>query len=145
MSNKLNILFATVYGNAENVANSINKIASENSFVSQINELNDVDVSMINDMKNVIIVSSTTGEGEIPENGEDFWNLLNDNNPSLSHINYGVIALGDRSHDNFCNAGKLIDEKMLELDAVQISPRLECDGDTAGSEDWAKTFLDIIK
>ena len=144
MSKKLNILFATVYGNAENVANNINKIAIENSFVSQVNELNDVDATMLQELENVIIVSSTTGEGEIPENGEDFWNLL-DSNPELNHINYGVIALGDKSHDNFCNAGKLIDEKMLALKAKQISPRLECDGDTAGSDAWAESFIDMIK
>ena len=63
MSKKLNILFATVYGNAENVANNINKIAIENSFVSQVNELNDVDATMLQELENVIIVSSTTGEG----------------------------------------------------------------------------------
>ena len=50
MSKKLNILFATVYGNAENVANNINKIAIENSFVSQVNELNDVDAKMLQEI-----------------------------------------------------------------------------------------------
>ena len=55
MNKKLNILFATVYGNAENVANNINKIAIENLFASQVNELNDVNATMLQELENLLI------------------------------------------------------------------------------------------
>ena len=62
----------------------------------------------------------------------------------LSKLRYGVIALGDSSHYEFCKAGKDIDERLKFLGASCILDRLDCDYDTEGSIEWSQKFFDII-
>ncbi|HLS66873.1 MAG TPA: assimilatory sulfite reductase (NADPH) flavoprotein subunit, partial [Pseudogracilibacillus sp.] len=49
--------------------------------------------------------------------------------PKLDKLNYSVLALGDSSYEHFCLTGKEIDERLAELGATQISPRIDCDVD----------------
>ena len=55
-----------------------------------------------------------------------------------------MLALGDSSHYDFCNAGKIIDEKLKELGANRVIDRQECDFDTEGSMEWSEKFLSLI-
>ena len=74
-----------------------------------------------------------------------FWeNLSSSSDLKLSDLNYGVLALGDSSHYDFCNAGKIIDDKLKELGANRILDRQECDFDTEGSMEWSEKFLSLI-
>ena len=131
-------------GTAEDVANLLNDKASKMGFITNQQELNDVTMSDFAKMDNVAIVTSTTGEGDLPTNGEDFWLDLKDTDLDLNKINYSVCALGDRSHKNFCGAGKKVDEKLQQLGANKILDRQECDGSDEGSENWGNNFLDKL-
>ena len=131
-------------GTAEDVANLLNDKASKMGFITNQQELNDVTMSDFAKMDNVAIVTSTTGEGDLPTNGEDFWLDLKDTDLDLNKINYSVCALGDRSHKNFCGAGKKVDEKLQQLGANKILDRQECDGSDEGSENWGNSFLDKL-
>ena len=62
----------------------------------------------------------------------------------LNNLKYGVLALGDRAHDNFCNAGKKVDNQLDKLGAQRVIERQECDGNTDGSIEWSEKFLDLI-
>ena len=97
-------------------------------------------------IKKLLIVTSTTGDGEIPDNGLTFWeNLSIQTDLNLSNLKYGVLALGDSSHYDFCQAGKVIDEKLDILGGLRIIDRQECDFDTEGSMEWSEEFLKIIQ
>ena len=137
----INILFASMGGTAENVANILNDKASKMGFNTNQQELNDVTMSNFVKMDNVAIVTSTTGDGDIPTNGEDFWLDLKATDIDLKNLNYSVCALGDKSHETFCGAGKKIDEKLQQLGANKILDRQECDGSDEGSEEWGNTLL----
>ena len=128
-------------GTAENVANILNDKASKMGFNTNQQELNDVTMSNFVKMDNVAIVTSTTGDGDIPTNGEDFWLDLKATDIDLKNLNYSVCALGDKSHETFCGAGKKIDEKLQQLGANKILDRQECDGSDEGSEEWGNTLL----
>ena len=130
-----------MYGNAEYVANRVDKLAQERNFETEMIELNDVTMSSLQKMKNVAVVTSTTGQGDLPTNGEWFWEDLKKADIDLSNIRYSVCALGDSSHTYFCGAGKKVDERLQQLGAVKVLDRQECDGDDEGSDDWAETFL----
>ena len=145
MEKKLNILWASMSGTAENVANLLNEKAKSSGFETDILELNQVTMNDLTQMKNVAIVTSTTGEGDLPTNGEDFWDDLNASSKELQNLNYSVCALGDRSHDIFCGAGKKVDEKLIQLKANKVLDRQECDGDDSGSDEWGNSFLEKIK
>lgn len=131
-------------GTAENVANLLNDKASKMGFNTNQQELNEVTMSNLAKMDNVAIITSTTGDGDLPTNGEDFWLDLKDTDLDLNKINYSVCALGDRSHKNFCGAGKKVDEKLQQLGANKILDRQECDGSDEGSENWGNNFLDKL-
>jgi len=132
-------------GNAEDVAKILNDKAQKMGFTTNKVELNDVSMTEFAKMKNVAIVTSTTGEGDLPTNGEDFWDDLNASSKELQNLNYSVCALGDRSHDIFCGAGKKVDEKLIQLKANKVLDRQECDGDDSGSDEWGNSFLEKIK
>ena len=145
MKAELNILWASMSGNAEDVAKLLNDKAQKMGFITNKVELNDVSMTEFASMKNVAIITSTTGEGDLPTNGEDFWDDLNASSKELQNLNYSVCALGDRSHDIFCGAGKKVDEKLIQLKANKVLDRQECDGDDSGSDEWGNSFLEKIK
>ena len=144
MENRLNILWASMSGTAENVANSLNEKAISVGINTNILELNQVTMKDLSNMKNVAIVTSTTGEGDLPTNGEDFWDDLKNSKENFNNLTYSVCALGDSSHSIFCGAGKKVDEKLIQLGAQKIVDRQDCDGSDDGSEAWGNSFLEKI-
>ena len=142
---KLDILYATQTGNAEEVAQNLRSLAKNKGFTVNINEMNYYTMEQFRKLKNVAIVTSTYGEGEVPEMGIEFWKDLEASKIKISGLKYGLIALGDRSHEIFCGAGKAISKKLDELDCKKIIKNLECDGDTEGTQEWSVKFLDILK
>ena len=145
MSDKLNILWASMWGNAEMVAKKLNHIAKEKGIEADLKEMDDVSLSELQELKKVAIVTSTTGEGDMPDNGQGFWENIRDaKGVALNNLKYCVLALGDRAHDNFCNAGKKVDNQLDKLGAQRVIERQECDGNTDGSIEWSEKFLDLI-
>ena len=141
----LDILYATQTGNAEIVAKKLQALAKDQDFVVSLNEMNFYNIDTFKKLKNVAIITSTYGNGEVPEMGIDFWNELKDYKKKMTNLNYGLIALGDRSHEIFCGAGRTISKKLEELDCKKIIENLECDGDTKGTYEWSVKFLDLLK
>ena len=145
MSQKINILYASQTGTAEDLAFDIHKKATSSGLNCELNELDDISMDKFKDMNKLMLITSTTGDGEIPDNGQIFWEDLSSKvDLNLSNLKYGVLALGDSSHYDFCNAGKIFDKKLEELGGNRIIKMLECDYDTEGSEDWSKKFFEII-
>ena len=140
---KLNILFGTETGNAEGVAEDLSKVATDNGFKAKVDALDDISIDQFSAMKNVAIITSTYGEGEMPGNAQLFWESLSSETvPKLNSMNYSVLALGDTSYDEFCHAGKLIDDRLEKLEARRILDRIDCDVDFEDlSEKWISTII----
>jgi sulfite reductase (NADPH) flavoprotein alpha-component len=80
--------------------------------------------------RHLFIVTSTYGEGDPPDNAQNFWQWLQtDDAAVLAHLNFAVLALGDRNYTEFCAAGKKMDERLEALGAKRIYPRSDCDVD----------------
>ena len=101
---KLNILWASMWGNAEDVANNFKDIAESKGHDVDMQELNDVSIDALALINDAVIVTSTTGQGDLPSNGERFWYALEETNTKLSNLTYSVCALGDTSHTEFMGA-----------------------------------------
>ncbi|WP_372950411.1 sulfite reductase flavoprotein subunit alpha [Mariniphaga sp.] len=81
-------------------------------------------------MKNILIAVSTHGEGDPPAVVEDFYRFMHSSEaPSMSGVNFSVLAMGDSSYKDFCKTGWDFRNRMLELGAKEISPLVECDID----------------
>ncbi|NTA35670.1 sulfite reductase subunit alpha [Agrobacterium salinitolerans] len=126
----LNILFGTQTGNAEALAIDIAAAARAQGMQPVVTALDDVSMDGLGAMKRVIVVTSTYGEGEMPDNAQLFWEALTaDSAPRLDGMNFAVLALGDTGYDGFCQAGKLIDTRFEQLGGKRMKTRIDCDID----------------
>ena len=141
----LDILYATQTGNAEMVAKKLELLAKNQGFNVNLVEMNYHDIISFRLLRNVAIVTSTYGNGEVPEMGIDFWEELKSSKVEMVNLRYGLIALGDKSHEIFCGAGRAISKKLDELKCIKVIQNLECDGDTEGTEEWSIKFLEKLK
>ncbi|WP_420750210.1 sulfite reductase subunit alpha [Rhodococcus sp. O3] len=126
----LHILYGSQTGNAESVAEDTAAAARSHGFAPTVCALDDVDLDRFATFGRVLIVTSTYGEGEMPDNAELFWEALSaESAPRLEGMDFAVLALGDTGYDGFCQAGKLIDMRLEQLGAQRIVPRVDCDVD----------------
>ena len=144
MSFTLNILVGTMTGIAQLVAQEIElRLDGEGIKVNTI-EMDALDPSVFDRDGVFLICTSTYGQGDVPDNARDLYRALCDRRPDLSHVSYGVIALGDRTYgDTFCFGGKRFDKILGDLGARRIGELLLHDA-SAGTlpEDEAAEWIE---
>tara|TARA_Y100001935_G_scaffold41308_3_gene33441 strand:+ start:8746 stop:10713 length:1968 start_codon:yes stop_codon:yes gene_type:complete len=126
----LAILYGSQSGNSEALAAKFSKQASDYGLVGTVHDMDGFDLASLSGMSRVLIVCSTWGEGEQPDNAEALWVAANaDGAPSLSQTHFSVCALGDTSYELFCESGKEWDKRFEELGATRLVDRVDCDVD----------------
>jgi sulfite reductase (NADPH) flavoprotein alpha-component len=124
------IMFGSQTGTAENLAKKIAKDSQKRGFAPTVLPLNDYLKANLSDARNLLIVSSTWGDGDPPDNAVEFWRWLSaENTPRLENLHYAVLGLGDRNYSDFCGASKKFDARLTQLGARPLLPRVECDVD----------------
>ncbi|MFE6859740.1 sulfite reductase flavoprotein subunit alpha [Nocardia sp. NPDC057668] len=126
----LRILYGSQTGNAEGLAADTAAAATAQGFDARVSGLDDIKLDELVGFKYVLVITSTYGEGEMPDNAELFWEALSSETaPRLEGLAYGVLALGDTGYDGYCQAGKLIDTRLEQLGAHRVVGRTDCDID----------------
>ncbi|MEN0140617.1 MAG: sulfite reductase subunit alpha [Rhodococcus sp. (in: high G+C Gram-positive bacteria)] len=126
----MHVLYGSQTGNAEGVAEDAAAAARSHGFAPVVSALDDVDMDALAAMQRVLVVTSTYGEGEMPDNAELFWQALAaETAPRLETTDFAVLALGDTGYDGYCQAGKMIDTRLEQLGAHRVTPRVDCDVD----------------
>ena len=126
----LTVLFGSQSGNSEEIAAKIVKESSKYGLVGTVYDMDGFDFNSLSKHKRVLIVCSTWGEGEMPDNAEELWKKANlENNPILEGLNFSVLSLGDSSYELFCQSGKDWDRRFEELGANRLVARVDCDVD----------------
>jgi len=126
----LTILYASQTGNAKGVAKQLSDKASAAGIKVSLKNIADFKPKSLKAETHLIIVASTNGEGEPPDDALGFHEFLFSKKASkLPDLNYSVLALGDSSYEFFCQTGKDFDERLQALGAKQVTPRLDCDVD----------------
>ena len=116
----LAIFFGSQTGNAAGLAEKTAKRAVAYGLEPTVIDMDGYDQAQFSSHKRILIITSTWGEGEMPDNAEALWNATSSTNPSLSGVHYSVCAIGDSSYDEFCKAGEDWDQKFAALGATSI-------------------------
>ena len=139
-SEPLLILFGSQTGSAEGLAKKAAKESQVRGFAPKVLPLNDYEAANLAGTIKVIIISSTWGDGEPPDNAVNFWNWVNaESAPRLEQLQFAVLGLGDKNYSDFCGAAKKFDARLEALGAKRMQPRGECDADY---ETTAKAWFD---
>jgi sulfite reductase (NADPH) flavoprotein alpha-component len=142
----LHILYGTQTGNAESVANDAAAVAKSHGLQPIVRGMDEIEVAALSEMQYLLIVTSTYGEGEMPDNAQMLWQAVNnDTMPRLENMHYSVLALGDTSYDLFCQAGIEWDRRLSELGAKRIYDRVDCDVDfETAAENWIAAVTPVM-
>ena len=122
----LNILFGSQTGNAAGLAEKTAKLATNYGLEANVVDMDGFDPARLATMKRVMIITSTWGEGEMPDNADAMWNAINANGPGLSAVHYSVCAIGDTPYDEYCKAGHDWNDKLAALGGKEAYPIQEC-------------------
>jgi sulfite reductase (NADPH) flavoprotein alpha-component len=140
-------LYGSQTGTAEGLARGFAKEAKKRGFETRVLGMEGHSTIDLTKERRVVIVTSTYGDGEMPDNAQLFWDYLeNGSAPRLENLEYSVLALGDRSYVQFCQAGKAFDARLEELGAKRIHPRTDCDVDYEGaSREWFAALMSTFE
>lgn len=138
-SRTLTVLYGTETGNSSDLAQQIVTQAKEAGLQVRAADMASYKARGLKDEQDLLIVTSTHGEGDPPEPALDFFEfVLGRKAPKLAGTRYAVLGLGDSTYEFFCGASKKLDERFEELGAERLHARIDCDVDY---EDGAAAWI----
>lgn len=136
----IHIITGSTLGGAEYVGDHLSDLLLEQGVETTIH--NQPDISQIKAQGIWLIITSTHGAGDYPDNIEPFMTALKNAPPKMSDVKFAVIAIGDSSYDTFCGAGKEARATLLDIGTQELCPPLEIDVlETPVPEDAAETWI----
>src|SRR5450759_4279147 len=151
MAVDLTILVGTMTSTAELVAQAVQLATEEDDVRIDIKPMDGLDAGVFAGGGLYLICTSTYGQGDVPDNAKALYASLQSARPDLSGVEYGVIALGDRTYaETFCFGGKRFDELLTELGARRLGEvfRHDASAGTMPEElaaEWAIGWIENVK
>ncbi|SFU89158.1 FMN-binding protein MioC [Xenorhabdus koppenhoeferi] len=143
----ITLISGSTMGSAEYVAEHIAEILENDGFSTVIlhgPSLEDLPLEGV-----WLVVTSTHGAGDLPENLQPLSDAIAQQQPDLSKVTFGAVGLGSSEYDTFCGAIRSLERLLEDLGAKRIGDRLEIDilkheipEDPA--EEWAKEWAKLL-
>lgn len=136
------VLWASQTGTAEEFAAGL---AGRIDGASLVN-MDDLALADLAAARDILVVTSTFGDGGPPDNGADFWNRLQaPDAPQLHGVRYAVLGIGDKAYDNFCGHAKSLDRRLADLGATKLLERADCESyDDEPMRRWADSVTTAL-
>ena len=130
-------------GNAQALADGFAEVMNDDGWSAEAVDMERHDTLDLTKEPLILVVTSTWGDGDPPDNAEDFWaKFSSDEQPRLEASKFSVLALGDTNYVDFCEMGKLFDARLEELGAERIAARIDCDVDYEDpAEEWFRAVI----
>lgn len=140
----ISVIIGTVYGGAQYVGEQTQAFLQEQGHEVAVFDEATVEDFTAASSDIILVITSTTGQGDLPPNLESTYFELKNQFPMLTGKRYAVIALGDSSYgETYCMAGKKMDELLMELQAVRVGENLLVDAaETMEPEEDAVKWLE---
>jgi NADPH-dependent sulfite reductase flavoprotein alpha-component len=139
------VLWASQTGNAEELAGRIVDQLGAAGLTARLVNMNDCAVTDLVE-RDVLVVTSTFGDGDPPDNGADFWARLQASDaPELGGLRFAVLGIGDRSYGQFCGHARSLDTRLAELGGARLLARSDCEAhDEESLASWAQQITAVI-
>ena len=146
------ILYGSQTGNAESITKILHEeIINKTTLSCTYNTLNNACNISFENIKCLIVICSTSGNGDMPDNAINWWRQFKQKTTSkniFEGIQFLVLALGNSNYSKFCYCGKTIDKRLAELSGKRIM-ELTCLDDATDMEEsveiWINKVIDVIK
>ena len=151
MALELTILVGTMTGTAQLVAQELELAWDDGELQVETLLMDELDSSVFAREGIFLIVTSTYGQGDVPDNAKSFYEDLKARRPDLSRVRYGVFGLGDRTYaETFNFGGKRFDDILSELGAQRIGERVQHDASSGVlpeemAVEWGEGWLALAK
>ncbi|MGJ5870906.1 FMN-binding protein MioC [Serratia sp. OLHL2] len=143
----ITLISGSTLGSAEYVAEHLAEKLEDAGFSTEMLHGPELDELPLNGRW--LVVSSTHGAGELPDNLQPLLEQIAEQQPDLSEVQFGAVGLGSSEYDTFCGAIKQIDDLLIARGAKRIDDRLEIDvteheipEDPA--EEWVKNWINLL-
>ena len=137
------ILYGTVTGNAESLANKLAATLRRAGVTALVRDMAHSQPNVLTQASCVLIVISTYGDGEPPDDAAPFWeSVVHGQDLDLRGVRFSVLALGNTTYDHFCKCGRDFDVALERHGGIRIYPRVDCDVDyDAPAKHWLDSVL----
>lgn len=147
MSKSICIITGSTLGGAEYIADNLNEVLSGQGF--EVVLFNNAELRDIQHQPHLLVVSSTHGAGELPDNIKPLFDTIESEKPDLSGMKFAVIGLGSSDYDTFCNAVNIIETQLTACGANLVCESLRIDAATnfdhdGSAEAWLPNFTEKL-
>ncbi|WP_353147651.1 flavodoxin domain-containing protein [Chryseobacterium sp.] len=142
---KITLAYGTETGNSKKLAVELAGIIKKKGIQVKLADLSQYKPKDLVKEEFFFVIISTQGEGEPPVLVKKFYDHIHENDLNLSHLQFGVLALGDSSYPLFCKTGEDVDARFEMMGAQRIIPLKKCDVDyDQEAKTWAGHMLDTL-
>ena len=143
----LKIFYGSQTGNGEQIARNLAAVVAQESIPSELQSLAELRPQSLKKIRHAVFVISTHGEGDPPDDALDLFEFLQrPNAPKLDDLKFRVLALGDSTYSQFCEAGRKLEQLLVARGASTFADRLEVDLDyEAPVSQWTSEVLEYSR
>ncbi|MBM7073454.1 FMN-binding protein MioC [Shewanella sp. 202IG2-18] len=122
---KIEVIVGTTLGGAEYVSDELISILTEQGHETEQHLT--PDLGALNTSNLWLLVSSTHGAGELPDNIQPFHRQILEQKPDLTAVKFAACSIGDSSYDTFCEGPELLIKSFQQLGAKEIVNKIQID------------------
>lgn len=141
------IVYGSQTGNAETLSKQAAKRLTAAGVKSSVCEMDSFDLEQLPDTENLLVITSTYGEGEPPDNAQAFVEALQgEAAPRLENTRFAVFGLGDTNYPDFNECAKVLQARLTTLGGRELLTPVYSDVDfEAPFEAWLGSVIDAVK
>ncbi|WP_417615048.1 FMN-binding protein MioC [Oceanisphaera sp.] len=121
------LLVGSTLGSAEDLADELAEILNNRGHHTVIHTSPQLDHILIKPEHYLLLISSTHGAGDLPDNIHPLYLQLTQQRPNLAGLQYLAVGLGDSAYDTFCHAIQTLDDQFIQLGATRVAELLTID------------------